>query len=121
MLGDTITVTHNAVSRVLSKINQDNYSARYRLQTATDEFLIDVRHSTESLPKGSALQPIERHNIEFRVTTFATATVPELVQIYSATVRTRRGSDPAAALLAAKALTAWQTDANLTKLIAWES
>nr|UOL48991.1 MAG: putative coat protein [Leviviridae sp.] len=119
MLGDTITITHNAVSRVLSKINQDNYSGEYLLRTATDEFRVRVRHSVDNAPKGTVA--FDRHNIDLSVTTFATPTTVEEVQTANYTVRTRKSSNPANALLAAKALNGWLTDANVTKLIAWES
>lgn len=119
MLGDTISLTHNSVARVLSKINQDNYSSEYLLRTATDEFRLQVRHSTESAKPG--VVPFERHNLEFTATTFATPTVAEVKNISSYTIRTRKGTDPATALLAAKAQVAWLSDANVTKLIAWES
>lgn len=119
MLGDTITITHNAVAKVLSKINQDNYSSEYLLRSATDEFRVKVRHATESSTKGSV--PFERHNIELRVTTFATLVVDQIEHLVSFTIRTRKGSSPTDALLAAKAQVAWLSDANVTKLIAWES
>lgn len=121
MLGDTITITHNAIARALSKINQDNYSSEYMLRTATEEFRLAVRHSLESVAKTSALPPFERHNLELRVTTFATATTPETTNIFSVVIRSRRGTDPAATLLTAKAAVAWFTDPNISKLIAWES
>lgn len=121
MLGDTITLTHNSVARVLSKINQDNYSSEYLLRTSTNEYRLNVRHGQESVAKNSGVAPFERHNIELRVTTFATTTAPQIEHVVSTVVRTRKGSDPADALLAAKAAVAWMSDANLTKLIAWES
>lgn len=119
MLGDTITITHNTVARVLVKNNQDNYSSEYLLRTATEEFLLYVRHAKETAKAG--IVPFERHNIEFVHTTFATLTTIEQQQRATFTVRCRRGDDPAQALLTAKAQVAWLSDANVTKLIAWES
>lgn len=119
MLGDTITITHNAVARVLVKNNQDNYSSEYLLRTATDEFQLFVRHARETAKAG--VVPFERHNIEFVHTKFATLTTVEQQQRATYTVRCRRGDDPAEALLTAKAINGWLTDANVTKLIAWES
>lgn len=119
MLGDTITITRNAIANVLVKVNQDNYSSVYLLRTSTEEFRLNVRHSTESAKPG--VVPFERHNIEYIHTLFATSTVPEKQEIASWTMRSRKGDDPAAALLSGKALVAWLSDANLTKLIAWES
>lgn len=119
MLGETITITHNTVARVLPRINQDNFAATYQLRTATEEFRVNVRHATESAKAG--VVPFERHNFEFIHTTFATATTVEVKQIASFTARCLRGDDPGAALLTAKAMIAWLSDANVTKLIAWES
>lgn len=119
MLGETLTITHNGVSRVLSRINQDNYAGEYRLNTGTDLFLVRVRHVIENAAKGAV--PFERHSFELSVTTFATPTTFEEIHISSFVVRTRKGTLPANALLTAKAMNAWLTDANVTKLIAWES
>lgn len=119
MYGDTITITHNAVARILVKINQDNYSSEYLLRNATDEFLLKFKHSIESAKSG--VVPFERHLVEYAHTTFATATELEKKEISSILVRCRRGGDPALALQTAKALVAFGTDPNLTKLIAWES
>lgn len=119
MIGDTITLTHNSVSRVLSKLREENFSSFYQLRTATDEFVINVRHSTETAKPGTV--PFERHNIELKHTLFATPTTFEVVNVVSTTIRARRGSDPAATLLDAKALMGWLSDANIGKLVAWES
>lgn len=119
MLGDTISITHNAVARVLSKINQDNYSTEYMLRTSTEEFRIYVRHAVETAKAG--IVPFERHNIEYIHTTFPTATVALLEERVAFTIRCKRMGDPAEALKTAKALQGFLTDANLTKLIAWES
>lgn len=119
MLGDTITLTYNAVSTILSKINQDNYSSEYLKRTSTEEFRLRVRHSLESAKAG--LVPFDRHNIELTHTVFATPTVVEIVDITSTTIRSRKSTDPAVTLLTAKASIGYLTDANLTKLIAWES
>lgn len=119
MLGDTLTITHNSVSKVLSKINQDNFSTIYQLRSATEEFRCQVRHTVESAKQGAV--PFDRHNIEFTHTTYATATVPAIVNVASFVIRTRAGTDPGAPLLDAKALVGWLSDANVTKLIAWES
>lgn len=119
MIGDTITLTHNSVSKVLSKINEANFASIYQLRTATDEFVLNVRHSTETAKPG--VTPFERHNFELKHTVYATPTSFEVVNVSSATIRCKRGSDPAATLLDAKATFGWLTDANVGKLIAWES
>jgi hypothetical protein len=119
MLGDTISLTYNAVAKVLSKINQDAYSAVYLLRSSTEEFRLNVRHITESAKAG--VVPFERHSFELTHTVFATPTTLEVIDITSFAARCKRGSDPAVSLLTAKASVAWLTDANIAKLIAWES
>lgn len=119
MIGDSITLTHNAVSKTLNKISEANFTSLYQLRTATDEFVLTVRHSTETAKAGAT--PFERHNVELKHTVYATPTAFEVVNVASQTIRCKRGSDPAASLLDAKALIGWLSDANISKLIAWES
>jgi len=119
MIGATITLTHNSVAKVLPLLKEENFTSFYQLRTALDEFVVSIRHSTE--PAKSGALPFERHYIEFKHTVFATPTAFEVVNVAATTIRCRRGSDPAASLLDAKALFGFLTDANVTKLIAWES
>jgi hypothetical protein len=119
LLGETLTITHNSVARVLPRINQDNFQGLYQLRTTTEEFRVVVKHSTESSKPG--VMPLERHYIEYTHSVFATLTVPEFKQVSSVTIRCARGDDPDAAVKTAKALNTWLTDANVAKLIAWES
>lgn len=61
MLGDTLTVTINAVAKVLTKVNQDKYSAEYRLRETDGVFTANVRHTSYTNGNG---QLIDRHNVE---------------------------------------------------------
>lgn len=47
MIGDTIAVTYNAVSKTLNKVNQDSYGADYYLDDSANlmRFFIKVRHT----------------------------------------------------------------------------
>jgi phage tail sheath gpL-like len=75
MLGDTITLVHNAGSKVLVKVNQDNYSAEYLLRESLTMFKAKVYHSTV---KSNGHR---RHGIELRETTFAAGEVPEFERL----------------------------------------
>lgn len=57
--GATITVTVNAVAKVLPRINQDNFGSYYKLFEATGTYTLQIRHSTETVGKSG--RPIDRH------------------------------------------------------------
>lgn len=78
MIGDTITVTINAVAKTLVKINQDKYSSEYRLREADGMFTLNIRHSSYSSKDGRAAL-IDRHNVELIHTRYATPTDPAKV------------------------------------------
>jgi hypothetical protein len=84
--GATLTITVNAVAKVLNRINQDNYGSEYYLRATLDEYRVKIRHSKES-PQADGRQ-FDRHNIEVTHTVFATSTVPEIKRINSYTNRT---------------------------------
>jgi hypothetical protein len=116
---DPIVVTRNAIANNLPRINNDNFQSVYLKDTALESLQVNIRHSNESAKAG--VVALERHNFELVHTTYATTTVPARKEIVSFTVRRQKGDDPADALLTAKAVIAFLTDANITKLVAWES
>jgi hypothetical protein len=93
--GATITVTVNAVAKVLNRINQDNYGSEYYLRSSTDEFRMKIRHSKES-PQADG-RVFDRHNVELTHVVYATPTVPELKRIASSTFRVLSTDDLVAA------------------------
>jgi hypothetical protein len=70
----TLTISVNAVNKVLKRINQDNYATRYFLHEATQNFTVNIRHSVET-SNGSK---VDRHNVEIIQDVFATATAPAI-------------------------------------------
>lgn len=95
--GTTITITVNAVAKILSKINQDSYGSEYLLRNPTDEFRLKIRHLKESGKKtAEILRGMDRHNIEFTQTIYATSTTPEIVRQVYAVIRVSPGDDPTA-------------------------
>ena len=83
--GSTLTVTVNAVAKVLNRINQDNYGSEYYLRAAADQYRCLIRHSKEA-PLADGRRK-DRHNVEITHTVFATSTTPEYVRTVSFTIR----------------------------------
>lgn len=92
MFANTLTITINAVARVLTRVNQDNYGSEYRLKDATQQFILKFRNSSEP---SDGVEPLERHNMYFEHIVYATATTSEKKYTMSSTMRFRKTSDPA--------------------------
>jgi hypothetical protein len=92
MLANTLTVTINSVAKVLTRVNQDNFSSQYQLVTATESLILKIRNTTEKQSSYS----YDRHNVELSWLIFATSTVLEQHYVASQTFRRRIGafSDP---------------------------
>jgi hypothetical protein len=85
MLGDSISITINAVAKVLKKINQDSYSSEYLLRETDGEWRLKIRHSTEkALIQG---EKMDRHNVELSHTIFGVAPDDGYTVIVSSTLR----------------------------------
>lgn len=119
MFGDTITITINAIAKVLNKINQDGYGAEYLLRETTGEFSLKIRHSTEKAAAGQ--QAYDRHNIDFTQTVYATVTDPEIVRQIYTVVRAKKADAVATHALFDVGYTGFLTSGNFTKLLNWES
>lgn len=123
MFADPQTVTINAVGKVLTRVNQDQYSSEYRLREATGEYKLSIRN-TSYLDKKRGVQ-IDRHNIELTQVVFpvAPATLSTVRKCY-AVVENQVGDTLTDPVLVAAGLFAWataSTNANLTKLMNFES
>lgn len=85
MLGDSISITVNAVALTLKKVNQDNFSSEYLLKETSGEYRMKIRHSTEkALVQGETM---ERHNVEFSHLVYGTAPDDGYNTIISTTIR----------------------------------
>lgn len=87
MLGDTITLNLGTIAdpenKVLKKINQDGYSAEYRLKESDLEHVVLIRHTKENAKlKGKS---VDRHNVTYTQNVFPTELSPlgETRQAYS--------------------------------------
>lgn len=118
MLGDTITITFDGESKVLVKINQDQYSSEYLLRETDGSFGLKVRHSTTK----RGLLVYDRHNVEISHNVYAVADVPEYDQrAYFVFENLKSDVD---AVLPMVSLATWalaSSNAALTKLAGWES
>jgi hypothetical protein len=119
-LGNTQTVTYNAVAKVLNLINQDAYQSEYFLKEATQEFTLRVRHTKEkALINGVAM---DRHNVELTRTLYSTgAGIPDKIEQCYVVMRFPRTADAAVSVHLQSALNAYLAAATTTKIIGWES
>nr|UJQ85484.1 MAG: hypothetical protein 2 [Leviviridae sp.] len=120
MFADTITVTINAVAKVLTRINQDSYGSEYYLKSATDDFRLRLRNTSyQDRVRGIK---VDRHNIELvhQVFAVAPATIPTIRKYYSV-LENDATDDNAAVGKFSAGISAFQTEANYLKLLNWES
>lgn len=87
MLGDTITLNLGTIAVPdnieLKKVNQDGYSAEYRLKDDDREHIVLIRHTKENAKlKGKT---VDRHNVTYTQNVFPTELSPlgETRQAYS--------------------------------------
>lgn len=67
--GATLTITVNAVAKVLNRINQDNYGSEYLFRGTTEEYRVQIRHNKESNVPGVTRK--DRHFVKVIHTVFA--------------------------------------------------
>lgn len=118
MFADPITITVNSVAKALVRINQDKYGSEYLLREATQEWRLKIRNSSRSDKSGGF---IDRHNFEFTQTVYATSTAAQFDRkIYTVFEHSRSDTvtDPLNTFLG---FVAFQTSANLTKALNYES
>jgi hypothetical protein len=123
MFADPTTVTIDGNAKALVRINQDQYSSEYLLRSATDEFRLRIRNTSYMDRKRNVL--IDRHNVELIQTIFpvAPATLSTVRKSYIV-LENQQGDTLTDPVKMAAGLFAWltaSTNANLTKLVNFES
>lgn len=120
MFADPAVVTINAVAKNLVRINQDQYSSEYLLRSATDEYRLRLRNSTYTDKKRGAV--IDRHNVELIHTVFpvAPATLSIVRKVYTV-IENQQGDTLVDPTKVAAGLFAFLTEANITKMMNFES
>lgn len=121
MFTDTLTVTINAVAKVMVRVNQDGYSSEYRLKETDGEFRLRLRNSTY-VDKARGSKAVNRHNVELIHTLYpvAPAIYPTIRKTYTV-FEDDAGDTLATCAKEVVGLLAFQTEANVTKLQNWES
>lgn len=72
MFADTITITINAVAKILARVNQDGFSSEYRLRETTGNFTLKIRNTSfNDKTRGNA--KVDRHNVELTEIVYAVA------------------------------------------------
>lgn len=92
MFSNTLTLTINAVDKVLKRTNQDNGGSLYEFSAGdgSEYISMKVRHTVESI-KGISFR---RHNVFVERTIFATPTAVEKYYSVTSTMRRRVDSSP---------------------------
>lgn len=121
MFSDTITITVNAVAIVLNRINQDGYSSEYLKKEATQEYRLKLRN-TSFTDKNRGGKKIDRHNVEFVQTVYpvSPATLSTVRKAY-AVFENESTDDLVSPAKFTAGMLAFLTEANITKLINFES
>lgn len=121
MFSDTITITINAVAKILTRVNQDGYSSEYLLRESTGSFRLKLRNSSYK-DKTRSNVSVDRHNIELVETVYAVApaTIPTVRKYYAVLENDTTDSVVSSAKFGV-GVVGFQTEANLTKLLNWES
>lgn len=115
MFPSTITLTVNAVAKVLNRVNQDSYGSEYQLNGATESFNLKIRHSTDSVD-GDGLV-MKRHNVFVEHVVYPTPTTAMKKESYTLTVRHDKFSDPTGSVDLGKGVNVWiGTSTNFTDL-----
>jgi hypothetical protein len=121
MFTDTLTITINAVAKVMVRVNQDGYSSEYRLKEADGEYRLRLRN-TSYADKARAGKLVNRHNVELIHTVYpvSPAVYPTIRKTYTV-FEDDSGDTLATCAKEVVGLLAFQTEANVTKLQNWES
>lgn len=106
MFANTITLTINAVAKVLRRINQDNYGSEYSFASATESIVMKIRHSVDSVDSKTGMV-MKRHNVFVEHTVFPTVTDLQKKFTYTATLRHGDMNDPAAVADLGLAVNVW--------------
>lgn len=116
MLGETISITYDAVAKVLSRVKQDGYGAEYYLDDSTKRFTVIVKHTVP--PTGKAG---ENHLVRLDIEHITDSVVTRKSSSWSV-IRTDVGlQDSKTSEDTAKALTGFLNAATITKIVGRQS
>jgi hypothetical protein len=119
MIGDTVTVTINAVPYTLSKKTEQGYSSVYMVRDATHEVTLRVRHTNENGRAGSV--PTESHRVDLTRRIIGDAVIPTRSYTASVILRLEKDSDPDKVEQLMSAMCGFLSAAMIDKVANWES
>nr|UJQ85828.1 MAG: hypothetical protein 2 [Leviviridae sp.] len=119
MFPNTITLTINAVARVLIRNNQDNYGSEYQYFGALESVVMLIRHSVDQVDKRSG-QVTKRHNVFVEHFVYPTVAFPQgIINTSTLTMRHGQFTDPVLSADLLKAVNSWAgTSTNIVDLAA---
>lgn len=125
MFGNSIALTKNGSAwNTVSRIGDagDNGS-RYYYRAADADITFTIRHSNYTVNDKSNRKGmvVDRHNVELLFRQFGTGTTPDFVQKAYIVFENDRGDSLTAPQDVVGALQEFLTDANVLKLLTWES
>nr|UJQ85442.1 MAG: hypothetical protein 2 [Leviviridae sp.] len=120
MFSDTLVVTIDGVANTLVRVNQDAYSSEYRLKGVGGEFTMRIRNTSyKDKVRGVT---VDRHNFELikLIYPVAPAVTPEIRKVYAVFENDASANLTNSAKHTVGSL-AFLTEANVTKMLNWES
>jgi hypothetical protein len=117
MIGDTVALTYNAGTVTLARINQDNHGAEYYASSGNDRFTLSVKHTIpgRGKPGESHLARLDVEHYDANGLLLRTSSAWTVIRTDNG-IQVNTDSE-----LATKALTAFLSAANITKLVNRES
>lgn len=115
MFPATITLTVNAVAKILNRVNQDSYGSEYQLADVSDAWNLKIRHSIDA-KDGDGLV-MKRHNVFVEHVVYPTATTLMKKDTFTVTIRHDQYQAPLSVTDIAKAVNVWLgTGSNLADI-----
>jgi hypothetical protein len=117
MIGDPITLTYNAGSITMNRINQDNHGSEFYAASGNDRFTLSVKHTipARGKPGESHLARLDVEHYDANGVLLRTASAWTVIRTDNGIQNITNSEN------ATKALTAFLTAANITKLVNRES
>lgn len=117
MFANTITLTIGGSSKILNRVNQDNYGSEYTYISAIESISMKIRHTNDKIDADGLI--MKRHNVFLERIIYPTPTANMQKHTYTVTLRSSKYEDPALSVALAAAVNAWlgaSTNAALTDL-----
>lgn len=117
MIGDTVALTYNAGTVTLTRINQDNFGAAYYGTSGNDKFNLSIKHTIPARGKAgeSHLARLDVEHYDATGVLLRTASAWSVIRTDDGIQATTNSEN------VSKALTAFLSAANITKLVNRES